>query len=264
MLAVRMTRRDTLIDYPRQWECMPTPLRAVGLAALAAQIVPAATWLPAVRRLTPGLAGEGAADHVALTFDDGPHAESTPAFLDVLARRGARATFFLVGSRVRVAPELVRRIAAEGHEIGVHGWSHRYSLWAPMRLGECVAAVRAVTAESDDAGVTPLWFRPPYGVLSASALWAARQAGLRPVLWTAWAKDWRADADAGGVARRALEGIRGGATLLLHDAPDAGKPASVSKSWRATLGALPAILDRCTELGLRVGPLREHFEPSRL
>lgn len=80
---------------------------------------PAATWLPAVRRLLPGLAGAGAADHVALTFDDGPDPRSTPRFLDELARLGCRATFFVLGEMLERHPALGRRVVADGHEIAV-------------------------------------------------------------------------------------------------------------------------------------------------
>ena len=99
-----------------------------GLAAAAvAHAGPGVTALGPVRRaLFPRLAGQGAAGHVALTFDDGPDPASTPGFLDLLDSRGLRATFFLLGSMVAKAPWLAAEIAAAGHEIGVHGWDHRY------------------------------------------------------------------------------------------------------------------------------------------
>jgi peptidoglycan-N-acetylglucosamine deacetylase len=224
--------------------------RVAGVAALAAaaQIAPAATWLPQLRRYFPRLSGAGRADHVALTFDDGPDPESTPAFLDLLGAHGVNATFFLVGERVAAAPELAKRMVAEGHEVAVHGWRHRYTMFSSPGLGRCIATIAQAT------GVRPWWFRPPYGVLSATSLLEARRHALDPVLWTAWAKDWTADATATSVYARLKPGIVGGATLLLHDAGSAEN----RKSWTATLGALPDLLRECADKGLQVGTLAEH------
>lgn len=221
------------------------PLAAAGAAI---QIVPAATWLPAVRQHFLALAGEGKPGHLALTFDDGPDPASTPAYLDLLAAHGVRATFFVVGERVVARPDLVRRMHAAGHEVAVHGWRHRYALYTSPRLGRCVNAV------ADTIGVRPRWFRPPYGVLSASALIEARRHGLLPVLWTVWAKDWTATASPQSVQSRLEPGLRDGATVLLHDAGMAASPTA----WHATRDALDRLLDTCAQRGLAVGPLCEH------
>ncbi|GGL12907.1 polysaccharide deacetylase familiy protein [Sphaerisporangium melleum] len=215
--------------------------------------LPAATWLPAVRRLLPALAGEGGAGHVALTFDDGPDPRSTPLFLDELRRLGCRATFFVLGEMLERHPELGRRIVAEGHEVGVHGWRHVNALLTPpgrvtAEIGRAAALVHAVT------GVRPGWYRPPYGVLSAETLAAARLLGLRPVLWTAWGRDWTAAATPASVLAALTPGLRGGATLLLHDSDHTSAPGC----WRSALGALPVLVERCGAMGLRVGPLAEH------
>ena len=220
----------------------------LGAAGAAIQIVPAATWLPTVRRRFPALAGEGRPDHLALTFDDGPDPASTPAYLELLAGHGVRATFFVVGERVVARPDLIRRMHAAGHEVAVHGWRHRYTLYTSPGLGRCVAAI------VDTIGVRPHWFRPPYGVVSASALVEARRHGLFPVLWTVWAKDWTATASAESVHARLEPGLRGGATVLLHDAGMGASPTA----WHATRDALDRVLDTCAQRGLVVGPLREH------
>ena len=224
---------------------------SVATAAAFAQVLPAATWLPPVRRCTPGLAGVGRPGHVALTFDDGPDPDRTPAVLDVLAAHGVRASFFVLGERVRRHPHLTRRIVAAGHELGLHGWRHGYALWHSPQLGRCLPLLE------DVAGVRPRWFRPPYGVLSATAWIECRRAGLRPVLWTQWAKDWRPDAYADSVLARLAPGIEGGATLLLHDGAEG---TAAGTRGRAVVDALPAILRLCADRGLSVGPLAEHFE----
>lgn len=160
---------------------------------LLAHALPAATWLPPVRLLTPRLAGRGGARHVALTLDDGPDPRSTPLFLDELARLGCHATFFVLGAMLQRDPSLGRRIVADGHEIAVHGWHHGNALLA--RPGRVSAEVRrTVRLIEDVCGTTPAWYRPPYGVLTAEALFAAHRDDLRPVLWTAWGKDWTASA----------------------------------------------------------------------
>jgi peptidoglycan/xylan/chitin deacetylase (PgdA/CDA1 family) len=100
----------------------------------------------------------------------------------------------------------------------------------------------------------PRWFRPPYGVLSTAALVAARRLRLAPVLWTAWGREWTAEASAGSVYATLRAGLAGGGTVLLHDS-DCTSPAG---SWRAMLGALPLLLDDCARRGLRVGPVSEH------
>ncbi|MCK9898363.1 polysaccharide deacetylase family protein [Frankia sp. AgB32] len=231
---------------------------AVGVTAIA-HAAPAITSLPAPRnRLTPGLAGVGDPGHVALTFDDGPDPASTPQFLDLLAARGVRATFFLLGSMLAESPELGRELVAAGHEVAVHGWEHRYLvLRGPRATHDDLARGRDLVGEV--AGRAPTYFRPPYGVLSTAALRSARCLGLRPVLWTAWGKDWSARATAGSVFRTVRRDLAGGGTVLLHDSDCTSAP----NSWRSALGALPALLDECAERGLRVGPLREHFaEPA--
>jgi peptidoglycan/xylan/chitin deacetylase (PgdA/CDA1 family) len=208
---------------------------------------------PVRRRLFPRLAGLGRPDHVALTFDDGPDPASTPAFLDLLAARRLRATFFLLGSMVAKAPELAADIADAGHEVGVHGWAHQYTiLRGPRAIADDIA--RATDAVAAASGTQPRFYRPPYGVLSAGALAAARSHGLTPVLWTCWGREWAAGATAGSVYATLAKDLSPGGTVLLHDS-DCTSPAGAAV---AALGALPQLLDDCAERGLRVGPLADH------
>ncbi|WP_407661345.1 polysaccharide deacetylase family protein [Frankia nepalensis] len=234
---------------------------AVALTAAAAVAVahagPALASWPALRaRLLPGLAGIGRADHVALTFDDGPDPASTPHFLEALAATGTRATFFVLGPMLARAPGLGRELVAAGHEVAVHGWEHRYTTFrTPWALADDLARSRDLV--TDVTGRSPLFFRPPYGVLSAGALTAARRLGLRPVLWTAWGRDWTRRATPATVLATVRRDLAGGGTVLLHDCDCTSAPLS----WRSALGALPALLDDCAARGLRVGPLAEHFTP---
>jgi peptidoglycan/xylan/chitin deacetylase (PgdA/CDA1 family) len=167
--------------------------------------------LLALPRTLPGARG------VALTFDDGPHPEGTPAVLEVLARAGARATFFVIGEQVERRPGLVAEVAAAGHLIALHGYRHRLQpRLRAVAVREDLA--RGVAAIEDAVGTAPLWHRPPYGIYSPAGLRAARSAGLRPLLWSRWGKDWRKFTTPRRVAGWALAGVLPGDVILLHDA----------------------------------------------
>ena len=223
---------------------------ALGVGALA-HAAPVASGIPALRGWWPTLAGRGRPGHVALTFDDGPDARGTPEILDVLADHGVRATFFVLGAMVSRHPDVLRRVAAEGHEVAVHSWDHRNHL---LRLSAYDQLARTVAVIESTAGVRPRYCRPPYGAMSGGHLLAARRLGLQPVLWTSWGRDWEGPATAASVSALALSQLHSGGTILLHDSDCTSSP----DSWRATVGALPILLAACRERGLTPGPVREH------
>jgi peptidoglycan/xylan/chitin deacetylase (PgdA/CDA1 family) len=182
---------------------------------------------------------------VAVSFDDGPHPEGTPAVLEVLAATEARSAFFLVGEQVERRPALAARIAAAGHLVALHG--HRHQLM--LRSGE--SAVRAdlqrgVAVIEDATGQAVRWHRPPYGIYSPAGLDAARALGLTPLLWSRWGKDWRKFTTPGRIAARATRGLAAGDIILLHDADF----YSARDSHERTVRALPDILTRLKALGL--------------
>jgi peptidoglycan/xylan/chitin deacetylase (PgdA/CDA1 family) len=152
---------------------------------------------------------------VVLTLDDGPDPEWTPRILDELARRGATATFFVLLTRTRAHPELLRRIVAEGHEIALHGADHRrLTSLADHEARTMLAAGRAELESSIGAPIR--WYRPPYGALSPATWRAVRRSGMTPVLWTTSVLDGR-DADHAERLARATSGIEPGAIVLAHD-----------------------------------------------
>jgi peptidoglycan/xylan/chitin deacetylase (PgdA/CDA1 family) len=184
-------------------------------------------------------------DAVALTFDDGPHADGTSAVLEELARRGATATFFLVGEQVRLRPSLAAEIVAAGHEVAVHGFEHTLLLRRTVRaladdLDRAVETIAAAT------GVAPTLYRPPYGVFSSGALAHVRARGWRPLLWSTWGRDWERRATPASIARRATRRLRPGDVVLLHDS-DAYSSVG---SWRRTAAALPSVIDAVATLGV--------------
>ena len=213
-----------------------------GLASLPSLV-------PALRPLRPlfgisdqTLDGRG----YALTFDDGPHPEGTPAVLELLAARGVKATFFLVGEQVARGPALAAEIVAAGHGIGLHCDRHRNLMrLGPRAVGDDIA--RARERIEDATGRQVGVYRPPYGIFNAAALRIAKHNGWRPLLWTHWGRDWEADATAESIAQRLVGGgVAEGSVLLLHDADY----YSASGSWRRTLAALPRVLDELDVRGL--------------
>ncbi len=226
-----------------------------GAAAAAVQAAPLVTFLPATKgRLARRLNGHGRPGHVALTFDDGPDEQSTPRFLEVLARHDVRATFFLLGEMCLRYPTMAQRLVDEGHELAVHSFDHRNHLrHLPGRETYDQLARTADLVEAQ-SGVRPRWFRPPYGALTTADLVAARQLDLQTVLWTAWGQDWQRTCTPRSVLDEVLRGALDGGTVLLHDSDCTSEPGS----WRATLGALPALIARCRDRDLEVGTVGDH------
>src|SRR5579864_515922 len=187
---------------------------------------------------------------VAITFDDGPHREGTPAILELLRGAGARATFFLVGEQVDRYPELAAEIAAAGHEIGLHGYRH--FLLLRRTVGDVASDLdRALDTIVRAAGQTPSCYRPPYGVFSSGALELVWRRGWQPVLWSKWGRDWTRRATPSSIARNAVRGLAAGDIVLLHDADHYSSPGS----WRKTVAALPRVLETADRLDLRWVPL---------
>ncbi len=199
------------------------------------------------------LCGRGHPGGIGLTFDDGPDPAGTPAVLDALGELGWSATFFMLGSQARQFPEMARAVVAAGHEVAVHGDSHRSHLvrsTADVRA-DVIQACRDIAALT---GVRPRWFRPPYGFLSRASVTAAAQVGLTPVLWTTWGKDWE-KTNSLKVLEHVLADLDDGGTVLLHDSDCTSTP----HSWKRTAWALPRLAVELDRRGLAVRPLREHL-----
>lgn len=196
----------------------------------------------------PGLERTGSPG-VALTFDDGPDPEGTPAVLDALDALDLKATFFLVGEQVKAAPMLAREVAARGHEVALHGATHRPHRELGPRDSKDEPAYGLGTIEAATAR-KPRFFRPPYGVFNEHSYEAVKAVGLEPVYWSAWGMDWE-DIGAERIADIAVRDLEPGAILVLHDSARYGHRADVS----ATVEALPLIAAAASERGLALGPI---------
>jgi len=238
---------------------------AVGAvaAAAAAHLAPGLLGIPGLPSVVRGLTGPHHPGWIGLTFDDGPHPDGTGAVLDQLDRAGVTATFFVVGEQLLRHPDVGQRVVERGHELAVHGWDH--CPLAGRRPGR-IARELADTCEliTAVAGTAPRWYRPPYGVVTGEAWWAARRLGLRPLWWHRWGRDWDRRATPSGTARAVIgppqrPRLRAGQVILLHDSDTFGTPGS----WRSTAAALPAILEHAARHGLRVSALDVLLTPAR-
>jgi peptidoglycan-N-acetylglucosamine deacetylase len=185
---------------------------------------------------------ERAPSGIALTFDDGPDPDATPALLEILDAAGVRATFFLVGEQLLVHHELGGAVTAAGHEVALHGFRHVEHDELDEPRDDLLRGLDAVEAAT---GTRPVLFRPPYGRFSAASYAACRELGLEAVYWSAWGSDWEA-IPAARVAKLVRRDLAPGAIVLLHDSARYGHRPSAGP----TVEALPAILEEARERGL--------------
>jgi peptidoglycan-N-acetylglucosamine deacetylase len=154
--------------------------------------------------------------YVAMTFDDGPHATLTPKLLDLLAQKKIKATFFVLGENVARHPEILKRAAAEGHEIGNHSWSH------PNLAKVSHEVLRRQLQRTDEIiartiGSRPRIMRPPYGELTlGQRQWVNREFGYKVILWDVDPLDWK-EPGPSVVARRIIRETKSGSIMLSHD-----------------------------------------------
>ena len=180
-------------------------------------------------------------DVVYLTFDDGPHPEYTPQVLDVLARHDARATFFVVGSLAQAYPDIIQRIAAEGHTIANHTWEHEdLAGLSRAAFDETISRTQMVLGD-----LAAPCLRPPYGSIGAFTREWASDHGLSLLTWDASPSDWlRPPAEE--IADYIVQWARPGVVLLMHDG---GGDRST------TVQGLDMALERLADRGLRYEPV---------
>ena len=161
---------------------------------------------------------------VALTFDDGPSGRYTRALLEGMAQRDIKATFFLCGYRMEQYPDLVEKILDNGHEIGLHGYSHKSM--ETMCLQEIRQELKKTSALLPKCSPA-VFLRPPGGICSRTVLAAAQEQGLALLFWSVDPRDWATN-DARAVEASVLETVRDGDVILLHDMTDSSVTAALS------------------------------------
>lgn len=184
---------------------------------------------------------------IAITFDDGPHPENTPRLLDMLKERKIKATFYVVGSMVKYSPELLRRMIAEGHEIGNHTVSHGNlaRMSDESLINELRAAHEQIIAET---GVTPRTMRPPGGAIKKSQKeLMMNEFGYPTILWSVDPEDWKRPGPA-VVTSRLLNGASPGGILLVHDL------------HKPTVDAMPSTFDQLLAQGYEFVTVTELIE----
>jgi peptidoglycan/xylan/chitin deacetylase (PgdA/CDA1 family) len=234
-------------------EPLPLHVAVVGLLAQAL-LATVGVLLPSLGAFADVYSrGPRERPEVALTFDDGPHPDTTPRVLELLREHGAQATFFVLGEKALAHPELVRAAARAGHAIGVHG--HRHERSYALRGLRFVERDLALACEAVEraTGVRPELFRPPIGFVSGNVALAAERARLTLVGFSARTGDGLASARSDRVLERATAELASGAILVLHDAAERGEhvPASI-----AVLGELLARLRRKGLVAVSVDALR--------
>ena len=214
---------------------------------------------PMARPILESYVGVETSDPViALTFDDGPDPERTPVVLDALRAAGAVATFFVLGDAAQRHPSLVARAVAEGHEIALHSASHLAmpELSPTGRFRALRAGRRAVR---DLTGAAPRWFRAPYGRQTVDTVVLSRVLGMRPVMWSAYAREWEALPIDDCLAFVA-PAVRPGAIVLLHDGSAGEGAEEAARTVDDVVALLRGVLALTADRGLRTVTVRELLE----
>ena len=188
--------------------------------------------------------------YIALTFDDGPSATLTPRLLDMLKARGIKATFFVLGQCVVANPDVLKRAAAEGHEIGNHSWDHKaLTKGGPAAIAMEVNQTNAAIEQA--CGKRPTLIRPPYGATNTSVTKRLNEDyGLKVILWDVDPLDWKVRNSA-HVTSEILKHTQDGSIILAHDIHP------------STIEAMPATLDALLKKGFKFVTVSELIAMDR-
>ncbi|CAN5372943.1 hypothetical protein BH09PSE5_BH09PSE5_30570 [soil metagenome] len=257
-VALHVAGTGLAIAAPQQLPWVLLALLANHGVLTTAGLLPRCSWLgPNMSRL-PRASAERS--EVAITIDDGPDPEVTPAMLDLLDAHGARATFFCIADRARAHPALTRELVARGHSVQNHSASHRhnFSLLGPRGFRTELSKAQDILAQL--AGRAPTLFRAPAGLRNPFLGPVLHDLGLTLVSWTRRGYDTR-ERDPAIVSTRLTSGLAAGDILLLHD----GHAARTSAGRPVVLDVMPSLLARCVQQGLRTVTLPDALtmQPGR-
>ncbi len=198
-----------------------------------------------------------AGNKVVLTFDDGPSEAYTPHILNILAEKGVKATFFLVGSHVEKYPEIAKQIVEEGHEVGNHTYSHiTVPNSPPPQLAAQIMRTNLVILQN--TGAYPQYLRPPRGLYDMRMRRIAKLLGQELVLWSLSSQDWHSRASKASITRRVVEKAAGGDIILFHDS--GSLLSSEGANRKPTVEALGPIIDGLRSRGLEIATMQDFMD----
>jgi len=214
------------------------------------------------RMLSVGVIRRGEKGQLALTFDDGPDPNYTPKLLDLLKEHGVQATFFVLGAKAEKHPDLIRRIHEEGHQIGIHNYTHISNwLMTPWRVkrrhvDRTASIVEGIT------GVRPTYYRPPWGIIN---LFDYRlRKDYKIVIWSLMPHDWNSSVGTDLLKQRLIDEVQDGAVVLLHDSGETFGADADAPTYM--LAALTDVIGQYKELGyslVRVDQLQDISSTAR-
>lgn len=159
-----------------------------------------------------------ATSQVAFTFDDGPNPIYTPRLLDLLQAHGVKATFFVLGSQAEKYPDIIRRMHQEGHQIGIHNYTHTSNWVMTPREVRQEQIERSADIVHQITGERPTSYRPPWGIMNLGDLFnAGFRKSYRTVLWSVMVRDWKRSTTAERLRTKLLRKIKPGSIIVLHD-----------------------------------------------
>ncbi|MFJ8301041.1 polysaccharide deacetylase family protein [Streptomyces sp. NPDC094447] len=206
------------------------------LQPMTAYAPPAYRWGTPPVRQRPFLSMSGVGRSMVLSFDDGPDPRYTPGILETLRRHDCRAMFFVCGEMAVENPDLLREMAADGHVVGNHSWSHPLiPKLRPSRIRDELGSTSEVVERT--LGTAPLWYRAPYGAWNRHSFEIGAELGMEPLAWTVDTLDWK-EPGTDTIVRRVLDGAAPGAVVLSHDAG-----GDRAQSVAALRRYLPELLD---------------------
>ncbi|HVP37045.1 MAG TPA: polysaccharide deacetylase family protein [Terriglobales bacterium] len=190
---------------------------------------------------------------VALTFDDGPSPVWTPQILDALKKAGVKATFFMIGEHVGKYPQIARRVAEEGHEIGNHSYDHHVLIYYKMKdlereIKDAEKVIKEVT------GQTTRYFRPPKAWITNKEKEKIKEMGYETILWTLNSKDW-VTFDDKYIVRFLVHNIQPGDIILFHDGGGVFSTEGGNRS--ETVKTIPLLVERLRAEGYRFVTITE-------
>lgn len=199
--------------------------------------------------------GSSTKQQIALTFDDAPDTLYTPKVLDILKKHNVKATFFVIGKLAEQHPDMVRRIAREGHVLGNHTYNH--AQLKKLSMDKFIEDIeKSEAALSPLAGYAPRLIRPPYGAVTDDELAWLKEAGYLTVNWNVDPEDWRG-VSGEQVLKRSMEAAKPGAIILMHCAtgPDG--------SLQGTIDALPELITGLQAKGYELVTVPQLLETTK-